>query len=691
MLATGVSAVQAQLKVGNNPGTINANSVLEVESTNKGLLLPRIALTSTTAVAPLAAHVAGMTVYNTATAGDVTPGYYYNDGTKWVRVGTLSTDVNIYNANGTLTGARQVTTAGFGLTFISGAANQITYLATGRTATEAEYGVAGGANQGLTGTVAGDAFLKTYTTSKLFLGTKGAADMVYVTNDAERMRVTSGGSVGIGTASPAHLLHLSSAAATTSIGIQSSCRRYGLYSRNDGAAGCRFSLTDETGGAERFVISAAGLTGIGTSTPAHNLHVFNASGITSVGIESSCRRYGIYSRNDGAAGCRFSVTDETAGSERFVIDANGLVGVNTSDPLNNFHIFSSGTGTSLGLESSCGRFAIASRSDGPAGCRFSISDESASAERLMITSQGYVGIRLSGGPVTAPKAPLHVGTYTSASPFASYTSQTAQMTTTAGYTFSTINPGATWGAVSILAEGNIVCAGAMGCTQTLTYSDARLKDIKGTSDAQHDLTTLMKLQVTDYEMKDKLQFGHRAFKKVVAQQVEEVFPQAVSKQKNIIPNIQSMAEKIEKTDEGILITISAGKQLETNATTLKVFVQGEEGQRDLEIVKQVSANQLLVKGELPAGKQVFVYGEEVNDLRAVDYEALSVLNISATQELARQLAAQNDEIKELKAAVEELKKESTRLDAANKSFAATYAQLDARVSELQKMVEKNKK
>jgi hypothetical protein len=85
----------AQLKVGNNPTSINANSVLEAESTNKGLLLPRVALTGTANVAPLAAHVAGMTVYNTATAGNVTPGYYYNTGAAWVRLageGAASTE-----------------------------------------------------------------------------------------------------------------------------------------------------------------------------------------------------------------------------------------------------------------------------------------------------------------------------------------------------------------------------------------------------------------------------------------------------------------------------------------------------------------------------------------------------------------------------------------------------------------------
>src|SRR5690606_8893417 len=33
---------------------------------------------------PLSAHVAGMMLYNTATANDVVPGIYYNDGTKWI-------------------------------------------------------------------------------------------------------------------------------------------------------------------------------------------------------------------------------------------------------------------------------------------------------------------------------------------------------------------------------------------------------------------------------------------------------------------------------------------------------------------------------------------------------------------------------------------------------------------------------
>lgn len=82
--------LSAQVKVGDNVTTLAPGSLFEMESTNKGLMLPRVALTATTAILPVLgthAQAAGMVVYNTANAGDVTPGVYANDGTKWVKVG----------------------------------------------------------------------------------------------------------------------------------------------------------------------------------------------------------------------------------------------------------------------------------------------------------------------------------------------------------------------------------------------------------------------------------------------------------------------------------------------------------------------------------------------------------------------------------------------------------------------------
>ncbi|OJV50778.1 MAG: hypothetical protein BGO31_07215 [Bacteroidetes bacterium 43-16] len=88
MMMTASAMAQTKIKDGSISSTPqpSGNAVLELESNNKGLLLPRVALTALNTAAPLTAHVAGMTVYNTASTADVTPGYYYNNGSQWVRI-----------------------------------------------------------------------------------------------------------------------------------------------------------------------------------------------------------------------------------------------------------------------------------------------------------------------------------------------------------------------------------------------------------------------------------------------------------------------------------------------------------------------------------------------------------------------------------------------------------------------------
>lgn len=67
-----------------------SSAALDVDMTNKGILVPRVALTATNAFAPVTGTAtASLLVYNTATAGAgstaVAPGYYYWDGARWVR------------------------------------------------------------------------------------------------------------------------------------------------------------------------------------------------------------------------------------------------------------------------------------------------------------------------------------------------------------------------------------------------------------------------------------------------------------------------------------------------------------------------------------------------------------------------------------------------------------------------------
>lgn len=141
--------------VGIGTSTPNASALLDVSSIGKGVLLPRIALTGTGDVTTIASAATSLLVYNTATAGtspnNVVPGYYYWNGTKWIA-----------------------------------------------------FGGSGGLNWSLTGNGG-------TTAGTNFIGTTDAVDWVVKTNNAERMRVLSGGNVGIGITAPTSKLYVKNA------------------------------------------------------------------------------------------------------------------------------------------------------------------------------------------------------------------------------------------------------------------------------------------------------------------------------------------------------------------------------------------------------------------------------------------------------------------------------------------------
>lgn len=105
------TAVFSQIKIGDNPTVINPSAIMEIESENKGFLLPRLQLVNVSDPAPLLEHEAGMIVYNTATATGLTPGFYYNDGTKWVGV-SQSTATGLLSADNGLTSVNEVAKLG---------------------------------------------------------------------------------------------------------------------------------------------------------------------------------------------------------------------------------------------------------------------------------------------------------------------------------------------------------------------------------------------------------------------------------------------------------------------------------------------------------------------------------------------------------------------------------------------------
>ena len=73
----------------NSTGNPPASSAgLDVDFSDKGLLIPRVTLTGTNSSSPISSPTESLLVYNTVSVSDVTPGYYYWNGSAWVRLAT---------------------------------------------------------------------------------------------------------------------------------------------------------------------------------------------------------------------------------------------------------------------------------------------------------------------------------------------------------------------------------------------------------------------------------------------------------------------------------------------------------------------------------------------------------------------------------------------------------------------------
>lgn len=224
------------------------------------------------------------------------------------------------------------------------------------------------------------------------------------------------------------------------------------------------------------------------------------------------------------------------------------------------------------------------------------------------------------------------------------------------------------------ASGNIAyslaASNRIRCPEFNAISDKRIKNIKGISDPVADLQTLLKIQVTDYTHIDTVASGSAVKKGFIAQQVEEVFPQAVITSTGWLPDIYCLSNQTGFCPEDSTLEISVAKPHNLKAgDKVKLIRLNKETEKT--VARVFSDNSFAVAGWEGQYDSLFVYGRFVDDFKAVDYDRIHTLNVSATQALIKKLEQQQ-------ARIEELEKQNTTLRIENSDIIKSMkAQLDA--------------
>jgi hypothetical protein len=122
---------------------------------------------------------------------------------------------------------------------------------------------------------------------------------------------------------------------------------------------------------------------------------------------------------------------------------------------------------------------------------------------------------------------------------------------------------------------------------------------------------------------------------IIAQEVEEIVPEIINKHKDFIPNIYKNADSYDG-----LNTI----YIDTTDITIgdKIKIYNDINQDNFINVIGIGANYIVIEKPIENYKQdtlLFLYGKEVPDFKNVNYEALFIINMRATQEIYKRLKA----------------------------------------------------
>jgi hypothetical protein len=170
-------------------------------------------------------------------------------------------------------------------------------------------------------------------------------------------------------------------------------------------------------------------------------------------------------------------------------------------------------------------------------------------------------------------------------------------------------------------------------------SDRRIKTNIINADTSIALNKIMQLPLMTYNYTDYIEDGTQRVYGMIAQEVNEILPEAITFVKHIIPSIYKLATNINLSndEENVIISVDIPETSELKIDGIvELIIEGKEDKYQTKVISFTSSQLVVPKWEnFDDTKKVFVYGPEVNDFHVLDKPYLGVLCMGGIQELTK--------------------------------------------------------
>ena len=201
------------------------------------------------------------------------------------------------------------------------------------------------------------------------------------------------------------------------------------------------------------------------------------------------------------------------------------------------------------------------------------------------------------------------------------------------------------------------------------------------ADSNELLDKINKLPMQNYNFIDKKFYKGQEVYGLIAQEVKEIFPEAVEINKQHIPNINKPATH-QQVEETVILTVDNDTKVDNSLQLLVNDI--------VKIVKVIEATETTITvakwDKYEEDDTVLVYGTEIDDFHGLNQQYMGVLCMGGIQELSKQVSALREENNILKQSYLDIMTEVKELKEENNILKQSYLDIMTELKQLRALV-----